>query len=413
MRERIVVTGVGVLAPNGAGKEAFRDALRAGRSGIRRIEHMDISKLQTRIGGRIEDGTLDSLLPDPPQPRPDRTAILALIASKMAWADARLDDNGDDTPGRALILGSAAGPVEQIEAYYNHLHVKGTPYPKPSTVMGMQPNAAAELVGRQHALDRTCHTVTAGDASSMVAVAQACHLIETRRAEVVLVGGVDCPLVPEYFRSWDSLRLLTRDYNDDPSSASRPFDARRSGMVLSEGCGFVVLEREEAAMARGASIYARVLGIGQSTNTRSPADPQPEPMAEAMGEALEDAGLQGQIPAHVQASAASLPQHDAVEAAAIRSVFAETVATVAVSSVKSMIGHTLGASGILSLIAVVLGMQDRFVPPVINLDTPDPRCGELEFVPYQARTQDVPLAMVNSFGLGGDNTSVVLGAVEG
>lgn len=409
MRERIVITGVGVLSPNGAGKEAFRDAVRAGRSGIRRIEHLDIAKLHTRVAGRIDNGILDSLLPDPPQPLPDRTALLALIGAKMAWADARLEDSAAPHLRRGVILGCAAGAVEQVERFYGSIHDKDAPYPRPSTIQGMQPHNAADLVARQHALEKVCMTVSAGGVSSFLALARACELLETRRADIMLVGGVECPLVQHYYRSWDSLRLLTRDYNHDPQGASRPFDQRRSGMVLSEACGFVVLEREEVAIERNATAYAQVLGIGESTNARSPFDPQPEPLAECMAEALADARLEGQAVDHLQAHAASLPQHDAIEARAIAEVFGDMTPQVAVSSIKSMIGHTLGASGIMSLVAVLLGMQDRFVAPVINLEAPDADSAALELVPYQAHTLEIFTAMVNNFGLGGSNVSVVLG----
>jgi len=252
----------------------------------------------------------------------------------------------------------------------------------------------------------------AGGASSLAALAFACDHLEAGRADVMLVGGVDCPLVPEYFRSWDSLRLMTRNFNQDPAAASRPFDQRRSGMVLSEGCGFFALEREDDAVRRGAGIYARVLGIGQSADLAPEEDPQPGPLAESMAEAMRDAGLEGKAPAHIQADAASMPQEDLVEARAIADVFAGAASEIAVSSIKSMIGHTLGAAGALSLIAVVLGMRDGFISPVLNLDAPDPYCGALDFVVGQARAKKTPVALVNAFGPGAGNMSVVVGAYK-
>ncbi|MFW6256424.1 MAG: beta-ketoacyl-[acyl-carrier-protein] synthase family protein, partial [Candidatus Sumerlaeota bacterium] len=224
---------------------------------------------------------------------------------------------------------------------------------------------------------------------------------------LLFVGGVDCPVLPEYMRMMDALRFLTRDFNDDPATACRPFDRRRSGMVLAEGCGFLVIERESTAVQRNAEIYGEILGIGQSQCVTSGPEGRSASMASAMLTAMEDAELSPEDIQHIQAHGDSSPEGDLAEAQAIMQVFGSQTASVPVSSVKSMTGHTMGASGAISMIAELLAMRNNFMVPTINMDERDPKIA-LDVVANQVRQQPYDTAMVNSFGRDGGNISVII-----
>ena len=408
MTERSVITGIGVLSPNGVGKDEFRTALRAGKSGVRRVEHLDLSDCNTKIAGFIDNDRVDSLWADrKAKSRLDRAALLSLIASEMAVADSGLDGLSQIPVRKGIMLGTGCGMVETTEKAYHRYYGLQKPHMKPNTVPRAMYNAAACEIAIRHGLRRISNTITAACSSALVALDLADLYIRSGRADLILVGGVDCPIVHGYFRVWDALTALTRDFNDEPARASRPFTRNRSGMVLSEGCGFVVLESASFAEKRGARVYAEILSSWQTNDAFNIIVPCLPSQVECMESAIASSGLGKNQISHIQAHGTSTLLNDITETRGIKEVFGEYAREIPVSSIKSMIGHTLGASGLLSLIAVLLGMEDNFVPPTINQDDPDPEC-DLDYVPNAARMQAVPTAMVNAFGFGGTNVSVVL-----
>jgi len=408
MGERTVITGLGILSPNGVGKAEFREAIRAGRSGVRRIGHLDASTFETKIAGFIDDDKIDALWQDKKaKSRLDRITLFSLIAADMAWTDSRLDEVADEPYRKGIVVGTGCGTTQTAEYSYERFFLLKIPHVKPSTVPRGMYNAAAGEIGIKYGLRKISNTVTTACSSALVALALADQYIRAGLADIMLVGGVDCPLLQVYYRIWDSLRVMTRDFNDQPERASRPFTVNRSGMVLSEGCAFVALERESVAAKRNAPIYAEVLGIGQTNDAFHIVAPRMESQAECMEEAMANAGVAKADLNHIQAHGTSTELNDVAETKGIKEVFGPKAYEIPVSSIKSMIGHTLGASGLISLIGVLLGMQDGFVAPTINYDAPDPDC-DLDYVPNQAREQAVRTAMVNAFGFGGTNVSVVV-----
>jgi len=408
MTERSVITGIGVLSPNGVGKDEFRTAIRAGKSGVRRVEHLDLSDCDTKIAGFIDNDKINALWADKKaKSRLDRAALFSLIASEMAVADSGLDGLSELPVRKGILLGTGCGMVETTEAAYHRFYALQKRHPKPTTVPRAMYNAAASEIGIRHGLQRISNTVVTACSSALVALDLADLYIRSGKAELILVGGVDCPIFHGYYRVWDALRVLARGFNDEPARASRPFTANRSGMVLSEGCGFVVLESASHAEKRNARVYAEVLSSWQTNDAFHIVAPYLPNQVECMESAMAASGLGKNQISHIQAHGTSTRLNDVTETKGIKEVFGAHAREIPVSSIKSMIGHTLGAAGLLSLIAVLLGMEDNFVPPTINQNDPDPDC-DLDYVPNAAREQAVPTAMVNAFGFGGTNVSVVI-----
>lgn len=406
--EKIVITGLGILSPNGVDKDTFRDGLRSGKSGVRRINRLESGTLQTKVAGFIDDAIIESLfLNKEAMSRLDRLAILSVITSQRAVADARLDEKETHDFRKGVLLGSSAGPTASFEEAAARHHSGKNPYIQPLQVSKIFSYSAAAETANRFGAHKLCQMVSCGCSSSLAALAGACRAIRDGAVDIVLVGGAESPLQPCLYRQYDALRILTRVGNDEPESASRPFAANRAGFVLAEAAGFIVLERESVASRRNADPYAEILGAGQTYDPNGGEDPDPGLMADCMEEALADSQLDKNSLEHIQAHANGAPLGDLAEARAIQAVFGDHTTDIPVSSIKSMTGHALGASGIVSLIAVLLGMRNGFIPPTINLDEPDPDI-LLDCVSNTAREQPFGTAMVNAFGLGGNNVSVVL-----
>ncbi|SPE20030.1 Nodulation protein E [Burkholderiales bacterium] len=401
----VCVTGLGVVSPIGNGTPAFLAGLQSGRSGIRALHTAFSDRLAHNAFG-VVDLPAETSVPRSRLAGIDRFSAFALIAAHEAVADAGLA--GHPCLGRAIVyVGTGMGGSESVEKGYEELLLRGGARINPLIVVKGMNNAAAAHI----AIDFGCHgqslTYSTACSSSAIAIGEAQRAIGSGRADVAIAGGTEALLTYGAIAAWQAMRTLAIPDPADPSTACRPFAADRTGLVLSEGAGFVILEEENHARARGATIHARLSGYGTSTDASHMTKPDPTGQAAAIQAALADAGLQSSDIDYVNAHGTATLAGDVAETEAIKRVFGGHAKSLAVSSTKSMHGHLMGATGAVEFIASVLAMQHGFLPPTINLHQPDPAC-DLDYVPNRAR-QGVRLrhVMSNSFAFGGSNAVLI------
>jgi 3-oxoacyl-[acyl-carrier-protein] synthase II len=410
---RAVITGMGALSPLGP-LDAFWEGLKAGRSGIRRVTRFDTANLDVKIGGEVDFDPTDHINYKDAR-RMSRASQMALVAARMALADAGLtyDEVAADPERAAVMMGTAAAGAEILIDTTIEYQNKGR-RPRPFALINGLPNMPGHYVSADVDARGPLATISTACASGTQAIGAAVDLIRAGRAEIVFAGGVDCLIREEVFAAFTAMTILPTGYNDEPETASRPFDAERSGFVLSEGAGALVVESLARAKARGARIYAEVLGHAASSDANHSAAPDEEGQGarNAMRWALADAGLPADRVDYINAHGTGTEVNDALETYAIKQVLGERAYEVPINSTKSMIGHCMGGSGALEAIACALTIYEGVVHPTINLRTPDPAC-DLDYVPNEARQAAVRTALSNSFGLGGQNACLVLGAAPG
>lgn len=407
-RRRVVITGLGWTTSLGHNVPQVWDKLLAGTSGISAITKFDTARYATKIGGQISDWTAPNVEARVAK-RLDKFAQYAINASVDAVNDAGLDFTQENAYRCGAIIGSGIGGMEEFEAGYAKLIAKGPERVSPFMVPKLMCNAGCGNVSIHYGLKGPNFAVTTACASAAHAIGEAAQTIRNDAADVIVAGGSEAALTPLGMACFIALRALSTR-NDDPTVASRPFDKDRDGFVLSEGCGIVVLEEYEHAKARNAHIYCELLGYGQSadgTHITAP-DEEGRGAAYAMEYALKDAGQSTAGVDYINAHGTSTGLGDVAETRAIKRLFKDDAYKLAVSSTKSMTGHTLGASGGIEAIITAKTLQTGDIPPTINLDNPDDEC-DLDYVPNTARQADVKIAMSNSFGFGGHNVSLVLG----
>ena len=400
---KVVVTGIGPATPVGIGREAFWSSLSSGRSGIGAITRFDTEGFPVRIAGEVTDFDPGQYMEPKEVRRTDRFVHLVLAAAKLAH-----DDSGSPelTPERtAVVMGTGIGGMATIEEQVRNLVEKGPDRVSPFMVPAMMPNAAAGHVAMALGLTGPNMGVVTACAASTHAIGEAFRTIREDRADVAFAGGSDASVTPVSIAAFARMGALSR--NPDATRASRPFDSARDGFVLSEGACVLVLEEEERAKSRGATIYAQIVGYGATADAFHVTQPEPEGLGAiaAMHAALAEAGEPAESVGYLNAHGTSTPLNDAAEAKAIRKVFGEH--QVAVSSTKSMTGHLLGAAGGVEAAATVLALHTGTLPPTINLDDPDPEC-DLDHVANTAREQQVELALSSSFGFGGQNAVLAI-----
>ncbi len=407
---RAVITGMGALSPLGT-LDAFWEGLKAGRSGIRRVTRFDPSNLDVKIGGEVDFDPTDHINYKDAR-RMSRASQMALVAARMALADAGLTygEVAADPERAAVVMGTAAAGAEILIDTTIDYQNKGR-RPRPFALINGLPNMPGHYVSADVDARGPLATISTACASGTQAIGAAVDLIRAGRAEIVFAGGVDCLIREEVFAAFTAMTILPTGYNDHPQAASRPFDAERSGFVLSEGAGVLVVESLARARARGARIYAEVLGHAASSDAHHSAAPDEEGQGarNAMRWALEDAGLPADSVDYVNAHGTGTEVNDALETYVIKQVLGERAYEVPINSTKSMIGHCMGGSGALEAIACALTIYEGVIHPTVNLHTPDPAC-DLDYVPNEARRAAVRTALSNSFGLGGQNACLVLGA---
>jgi 3-oxoacyl-[acyl-carrier-protein] synthase II len=410
MSRRVVITGMGTVNSLCSDLKGYWDGLCAGRSGIGFIEQFDTKNHRVKIGGEVKNWTTEPVVDARAARRLDRFAQFALVAADSAMRDSGVDVSREDPYRCGVILGSGIGGLWEFEEQHIRYMEGGPSRVSPFIVPKMIVNAAAGNVSIHFGFSGPNSAVATACASAAHAIGDAFHAIQYDNADVMLTGGSEAGITPMGVSGFIQARALS-DRNDDPKGASRPFDKDRDGFVLSEGAGVLILEELEHAKKRDARIYAEVLGIGNTADAHHITAPHPcgAGAAAAMRAALRDAKLDPAAIDYINAHGTSTPLGDEAETKAIKDVFGEKARRVAISSTKSMIGHLLGASGAVELIACILSIQTSVVHPTINLRTPDPAC-DLDYVPNTARELRVRRALSNSFGFGGHNCSLVVGA---
>ena len=410
-RRRVVVTGLGTTSPVGGDVASTWEALVAGKSGVRHLTEDWAQELPVQIAGVAAVEPTD-VLERVKARRLDRSAQLAMVAAMEAWADSGLADGGADPERLGVAVASGIGGVITLLSNYDALKEKGPRRVSPLAVPMLMPNAPAANIGLYVGAKAGVNTPVSACASGNEAVSLATDQIRLGRADVVLAGGTEAAIHPLPMAAFANMMALSKNPGD-PTTVSRPWDVARDGFVLGEGAGVLVLEELEHARARGATIYAEVLGSGITNDALDIAQPDPEGRggSRAILRALEDAGISAGDVAHVNAHATSTPQGDIAEGLMIHATLGKYAEEVVVTSTKSMTGHLLGGAGALESIATVLAIHHRVSPPTINLDNLDPAV-ELD-IPTTAR--DLPdgdiAALNNSFGFGGANVAVAFGSL--
>uniref|UniRef100_A0A832GKV7 3-oxoacyl-[acyl-carrier-protein] synthase 2 n=1 Tax=Caldimicrobium thiodismutans TaxID=1653476 RepID=A0A832GKV7_9BACT len=406
MKKRVVITGLGAISPLGLSVEETWKKIIAGESGISRITKFDASSLPSQIAGEVKGFKPEEFMSAKLVSRVDTFIQYAIAATEMALSDAGLpkSDLGDEV---GVIIGVGMGGVGQVEYYTRIFDEKGykrvTPFFIPMIIPNMAAGQIAILYGAKGPNMAVCTACAAGNH----AIGEAFRAIQEGKATAMICGGTEALITPLTVAGFSVMKALSTR-NDAPEKASRPFDAKRDGFVIAEGCGILILEELEHAQRRGARIYAELLGYGANADAYHMTAPSPEGegAAKCMELALKDAGLKPEEVDYINAHGTSTPLNDAAETKAIKRTFGEHAYKLMVSSTKSMTGHLLGGAGGLEAVLTVKALETGIVPPTINYEEPDPEC-DLDYVPNQARKADIKIALSNAFGFGGTNACLV------
>jgi len=413
MKRRVVVTGLGVVTPLGRAMEVFWNRLVRGESGISPITLFDVSGYRVQFGGQVAWDAEQENISNPKEVRRlDRFAQFAMAAAIDAVADAGIDFQKEDPYRCGVAIGSGIGGLNEFEAQHERLLTKGVDKVSPFFIPKLLLNIASGHVSTMFGVKGTNIAAATACASASNSIGSALRAIQYGDADVMLTGGSEAALTPMGLAGFQNMRALSFR-SEAPQQASRPFDADRDGFVLSEGAGLVVLEELEHAKRRGARIYGELKGYGASGDAGHITQPDEEGSgaSRAMTMALRDAGLDPGAVDYINAHGTSTPLGDAAETVAVKRVFGSHAKQLALSSTKSQLGHTLGASGGIELVVCALTLARGVIAPTINLETPDPAC-DLDYTPRVAREAHVRVAMSNNFGFGGHNASLILSRME-
>lgn len=409
MKRKVVVTGLGLISPVGTGKEKFWQALLEGRSGIKRIEAFDPSDFDSQIAGEVRDFDVEKFLSRKEARRMDRFSQFAVCASMMAIEDAGLDVTRVDRNLIGVILGSGIGGIKTFEDQHKVLLEKGPSKVSPFFIPMMIVNMGAANVAIQLGLRGPNSCVSTACEASTHALGEALRIIQLGEADWMIAVGAEASITPISLAGFCAMKALSVR-NDEPERASRPFDRDRDGFVMAEGAAALLLEAEEVARKRGARIYAELKGYASTCDAYHITAPDPEGSgaARAMLLALQDAGIGPEEVDYINAHGTSTPLNDRMETLAIKLAFGEHAYSLKISSIKSMVGHLLGAAGAIEAAATVLAVYHGIIPPTINLENPDPEC-DLDYTPQKSVECSIRNALSNSFGFGGHNGTLVFG----
>ena len=404
---RVAVTGLGAVTPLGHDARATWESAVAGRSGVDFIRSFDASAYPVRIASEVKGFEPESVVGPKEARRLERNVVLAVAAAREAWSDAGV---GEIDPARAgILVGSAIGGVMGVLAQQDVLRERGHARVSPWFIPNVLVDSASGQIAIDLGLRGPNYAPVSACATGSHAVGEGAELIRRGDADVVLAGGTEACMHPVILAGFCAMRGLVAE-EEDPTRASRPFDATRAGFVMGEGACVLLLEDLERAQARGARVYAEVLGYGTSNDAHHMAQPDPESVGveEMMRAALTRAGVEPERVGYINAHGTSTPQGDLAETKAIKAVFGPHAHELAVSSTKSVLGHMFGAAGAVEAMMCALALHEGVLPPTINYRTPDPEC-DLDYVPNEARQAQVEVALSNAMGLGGHNACVLLG----
>jgi 3-oxoacyl-[acyl-carrier-protein] synthase II len=410
--KRIAVTGIGLIAPTGVGRDRVWEALAEGRSGISRIEDFDTSNLKTNIAGVCREFRGEEFFDEREMSRLDRVSQMAIAATGMATREAGLTNGQLDSYDAGVYLGTGFGGQGSIEEFCGAFFSNGKGRRSAIAIPKSMYNASSSNIAIRFKTRGPNITVTTACSSGANAIGQAFHLIRYGHADRMIAGGADAPITPVVMDAWKEMRVLSTK-NDPPERACKPFSANRDGFVLAEGAGIVVLEDLEKAVERGAHIYAEVIGYGSTADASHITFPDPDGEAHAMTRALKDAGVRPEEIDYINAHGTATKLNDASETEAIKRVFGSRSYEIPINSIKSMLGHSMGAAGAIEFISTVLAIEHQLVPPTINYEESDPQC-DLDYVTEGARefgsSRPLRTAISNSFGFGGNNAVLVVRA---
>ncbi len=413
VRRRVVITGLGCVTALAESVDKLFDALCEGSSGISTIESFDASAYSVHFGGEIKRFDITKYIEHREAKRMDRFSQYAIAAASQAVADSGLEFEKEEPFRCASIVATGIGGIKEIEEQHIVLLKKGPRRLSPFAVPRLMANAASGNIAIKYGLRGPNFCISSACASGNHGIGEAFCNIACGRSDVMITGGTEAALTPIGLASFCAARSLSTR-NDEPARASRPFDKDRDGFVLSEGAGILVLEEYEHAKKRGAKMYAEVLGYSATDDGYHITAPLADGAgaAKAMALALADAGIEKEQVDYINAHGTATELNDVAESAAIRAVFGEHAYKVAVSSTKSSLGHLLGASGAVELIVCAKVINEGIIPPTINLENVDERCGvKIDFVPLKAKERKVAVALSNSFGFGGHNACLIVGKV--
>ena len=413
VERRVVITGIGLVSPLGIGTKKNWDALLKGKSGVSRIFRFDVSDYTSKIAGQVPDFNPLDFLDKKESRKMDLFIQFAYAAAEIAVKDSGIDPASLRGEKTGVYIGSGIGGIGIIEDTHKRLLEKGpgrvTPFFLISSIIN---EASGQISIKYGAMGPNSATATACSTSTH-AIGDSFRIIARGDADVMISGGAEAPVTPLGVAGFCAMRALSVR-NDEPEKASRPFDAERDGFIVSEGAGIVIMEELGAALKRGASIYAEVVGYGMSADAYHVTAPSLDGKGAVlcMSKAIADGGIDPEEINYINAHGTSTPYNDKIETLAIKKVFGDHAYKVGVNSTKSMTGHLLGAAGGLEAGFSALCLKDQIMPPTINYENPDPEC-DLDYVPNKARPAEVQYALTNSFGFGGTNSSLVLKRYEG
>lgn len=407
-KRRVVITGIGVISPIGIGKENYWNALRNGVNGVEKITKFDVSKYTTQIAGEVKDFDATDYIEKKEAKRMDRFTQFGVAASKMALEDSGINLDEIDRERLGVSLGSGVGGIETLEREHTKLTEKGPRRVSPFFIPMMISNIGAGHISMALGAKGPSVTTVSACASSNNAMGDAFKIIERGDADIMFTGGAEASITPISMAGFCTMKAMSTR-NDDPKTASRPFDKDRDGFVMGEGSGIIVLEELEHAKKRGAKIYGEIVGYGMSCDAYHITAPAPEGegAARAMRNAIKDAGIKPEDVDYINAHGTSTPYNDKFETMAIKTVFGDHAYKLSVNSTKSMTGHLLGAASSIEAIACLLAVKEDFIHPTINITNPDPEL-DLDYVPNVGKDKVVNYVVSNSLGFGGHNVAIVL-----
>ncbi len=407
-KRRVVVTGIGIVSPIGCNLQEFWKNLLAGTSGVDLIQGFDATDFDAKIAAEILDFPIDDFIPKKEQRRMDRFCHLGIAAAKMAMDDAAFDRDKEDPTRMGTLIGSGIGGLATLEAQHTTLMQKGPGRCSPFMIPQMIVNMASGLIAIEHNLQGPNFCVVSACASAAHSIGDGLRIIERDEADVIVAGGAEAAITKLGIGGFAAMKALSTR-NDDPKTASRPFDKDRDGFVMGEGAAVLVMEEYEHAKARGAQIYCEIAGFGQTCDAYHMTAPMDAGTGatRAMVAALKDGGCAPDSVSYINAHGTSTPLNDKIETRAIKSALGAHAEKVAISSTKSMTGHLLGAAAGVESVACAMAIKHGIVPPTINQITPDPEC-DLDYVPNTAREMPVEVVLNNSLGFGGHNACICM-----